>query len=583
MVNRGGKVLRKSASPEKAEKKSEDADGDVKMSEAGAKVDDTTTDGDAAAATKPAAEQGDDDKAKKDADAKKSNDKTSAKSFAVTPVPSFHYQDLKRIRILQNDMVQNRNSQLVREKVQLAQAHYERAYKKSIDIQQVKATALSDYNKMIEQYKREEAHAIYQGNLQLSSARGHWERRQHHNMKLEATLGKDKALARSVSNEILQDIKDRVCIRASDELSGSGLGTHRLEKAALKAKSEGDEGKEASAIVLGHIIDGVERRHGDMLANHHEFVPPNVCNPTNVIADPETGETMREMHARKVVTMKRRIQELDAAFKIAEKKRGEAWVILSKAKASPQQQTSSSSRRSRQSTASRQSYPVQQQQQYYQQQQQRVPANSAASIAAAAVQQSAANRVTQMMSAAVQAGNQAQLAQMQQAAQQMAVRNALLQQQMGAQVPSGGASFHPVQRPAPAASSVAAVAVGNTVAVAQGQPQPAAFAAAEQSAQPAVPAQKTTQLAKYGYGDRYSTQNVNARKNADGTVFPVSQPKLLPDGKFARPSGRQRKGMDWDADRGCWYPAPGGQQSDGGGSSQGGQQSDGGSSQGHEE
>jgi hypothetical protein len=291
------------------------------------------------------------------------------------------------------------------------------------------------------------------------------------------------------------------------------------------------------------------------------------------------------MHERKVVTMKRRIQELDAAFKIAEKKRGEAWVILSKARASPQQQTSSSSKRSRQSTASRQSYPMQQQQQYYQQQQ-RVSANSA--IAAAAVQHSAANRVTQMMSAAVQAGNQAQLAQMaaQQAAQQMAVRNAILQQQqqqMGAQVQSGGASFHPVQRPAPAASSVAAVAPGNTVAVAQGQPQPAAFAAAEQLAQPAVPAQKTTQQAKYGYGDRYSAQNVNARKNADGTVFPVSQPKLLPDGKFARPSGRQRKGMDWDADRGCWYPAPGGQQSDGGGSSQGGQQSDGGSSQGHEE
>lgn len=64
--------------------------------------------------------------------------------------------------------------------------------------------------------------------------------------------------------------------------------------------------------------------------------------------------------------------------------------------------------------------------------------------------------------------------------------------------------------------------------------------------------------AKYGYGDKYSQTNVNARKNSDGTVVPVSTPKLLPDGTYARPAGRQRKGMDWDAIKGCWFPMPGG-------------------------
>ena len=63
---------------------------------------------------------------------------------------------------------------------------------------------------------------------------------------------------------------------------------------------------------------------------------------------------------------------------------------------------------------------------------------------------------------------------------------------------------------------------------------------------------------KYGYGDKYSQTNVNARKNADGTVVPASTPKLLPDGTYARPAGRQRKGMDWDAINGRWYPVAGG-------------------------
>ena len=40
----------------------------------------------------------------------------------------------------------------------------------------------------------------------------------------------------------------------------------------------------------------------------------------------------------------------------------------------------------------------------------------------------------------------------------------------------------------------------------------------------------------------------------------------MPDGRFARPSGRQRKGCDWDYTRGVWVPIEG-YQDQGGGSS----------------
>jgi hypothetical protein len=59
---------------------------------------------------------------------------------------------------------------------------------------------------------------------------------------------------------------------------------------------------------------------------------------------------------------------------------------------------------------------------------------------------------------------------------------------------------------------------------------------------------------RYDYGDRYSEQNIRARKNSDGTVKAATVPRILPDGTFAKPAGRQRKGMDWDAIKGCWYP-----------------------------
>ena len=55
---------------------------------------------------------------------------------------------------------------------------------------------------------------------------------------------------------------------------------------------------------------------------------------------------------------------------------------------------------------------------------------------------------------------------------------------------------------------------------------------------------------------KYSAARVKERKASDGTVKPVEQPKLK-DGLFLRPAGRTRKGMEWDAVRGIWIPAPG--------------------------
>jgi hypothetical protein len=54
---------------------------------------------------------------------------------------------------------------------------------------------------------------------------------------------------------------------------------------------------------------------------------------------------------------------------------------------------------------------------------------------------------------------------------------------------------------------------------------------------------------------KYSTARVRERIASDGTVAPVTKPKMTADGLYLRPAGRTRKGMEWDAIRGIWIPA----------------------------
>jgi len=708
-ANRGkGKVLRKS-SPEKAEQTDEaEEDEDVVMIEPNelAKADKNATTEEIPKGKKET-EKGADNK--KEATTK-DLPKKSTKTFSLVPLPSFHYQDLQRIKILQNEMVNYRAVQTVREKILKIQIHYEKTYKVSIELQQTKATAMVDFNTLIEANRAEVASMEQSGKSLMKAAKSHWDRRQFQRKDMASKLGAELAHNRNVANDVLQDLKDRVCIRTAEKLTGSGLGTHRLKMVAEGGKSEGDESREVSATVLGHVIDCVERRHQDALANSSHFIPPQVASAESVIADPKTGETMAQVHARKVVQLKKNIQQLDVRFKEAEKRRGEAWLTLSRAKgvatggsgaggqpaggAKPKARSRKSvgtpgshggAANARVAAAaaiglsssggSRQPYPMQMQTRPTQptqptrQSQPRpaqpnaprpsapgsvpvpgyIPASyyqgrpgppSAASMMAAAsargvpttasmmaaqmaaaasgyVQsrvaqgQVAQGRVATSTAAAVVAmgGNHARIAQI--AMQSMMAQQPRSLQQQQPQRPGGGSGggarvvvqggptnsglgggvqFHPVvqnlpsQKSAPAAAAaassgppaggpVAASSVASSAAVATNDAaaavnqdqrtaaaQAVAAAVATTEAQQPLTEPKTTTLSKYGYGDKYSTTNVNARKNPDGTVIPASTPKLLPDGRFARPAGRQRKGMDWDSVNGWWVPLAEGQQ-----------------------
>lgn len=704
---RGGKVLRKSNSDEDTP---EDEEGDASMSEA--------NDGEVSDEVEGVRPKKDDATDKTAKDTPKPKKSTTAKAFSLVPVPSFHYQDLQRVRILQNEMVLNRRDQMKeRNSVSLHLVDYNKAFKLSVELQQEKVKVEGDLNTMMEDYRNKVAGMNISGKLAEKSARSHWEKRRAQLKDMVTVLGPARALERSACNDALQDLKDRVCIRTAEQLAGSGLGTHCLARAASEARADGDEPRRVAAIMLGHAIDGVERRRMDAAANSLGFVPPRTTSAECVVANPVTGETLAQVHEKEVEELKRRMKELKKKFEAAERKRYAAWEVVNKAKGGSVGQASGSGSRSKSKgrksaggtpgshqggganarvaasaapgTASLsannngcgQSYPTQMQASskptarpmplraqppgprpanpqpsggggggsstpgpgyvpsYYQagRQQQGLSAsapssyqvgshhrpaaaNSSSSTAVATIlSRSSVPTAASMMSAQIAAARFVPTNQVtqgrapasatpsaQQMAQMAALQTMMGQQSRRMQQPQpqqhrvlaqggggprsggGGVQFHPVvpQRSFPAANAAASsygppmegparsAMAGNGIATAatafDRNLHPASAAGDMQQHQPPLPpcepATKVSTLSKYGYGDKYSATNVNARKNPDGTIVPASTPKLLPDGRFARPAGRQRKGMDWDAANGWWVPQ---QQGPGGGMERG--------------
>jgi hypothetical protein len=536
---------------------------DVVMGNAEDKMD-TKVDDDAAAASKENSNAND----------KKGQDTTltttislPTKSFSVMPVPSFYYQDLKRIRNLHTEMVRSLQSHNTRGRIIGAQLEYDAAYKKSIDLQQAKMKQQKDYQDLVTWYKNKESMIMNESYYELTESKKHWVTRQYQNADAEQTFGIEQALNRNVCNDVIQDIKDRVCIRLSTGMQPSGLGSRLLLNETRTAESAGDLNRLVSATTLGHMIDSVERRYKDMLANHTEFIIPTLPTVDNIVYKLDTGETVAQYYARKGNAMRKALEELEAAFKIAETKRGEQWAVLTKAKGgsaavSGGGSKSNTSRRSVPSSGggggygavapNRQSYPMQQMQ----------PRQAPGHVPQSYYQASPATQMQSHISPATQL-------MMQQQAQMARMQQSIIQQQQQQQFQAQASTFPVSQMSSVQIPSSISVAIdqGSFVPGSSTVDTPNNHMLMDESAitQDTLTMQQQQQGAsgevkphRYEYGDRYSEQNVRARKNPDGTVLPATAPKLLPDGTFAKPSGRQRKGMEWDAIKGCWYPVPGG-------------------------
>ena len=361
--NRGkGKVLKRNNSPEKDNgNDDDDKDEDITMSDA---------------ANDPKETKSEEKKEEEETDKKKDEAKVSTKTFSVTPIPSFHYMDLKRISNHQAELVRVCNQQSSAEIIAKAQVLYDEAYALSVQLQKDIAAGKEESQQLHVEHKQALDAIANSSRIQVADARTHWTSRQAKLNQMKEELGEEQAFVKTVCNDVLQDLKDRVCIRVPDmnEQTQSGLGSKRLEMEAIKARTNDDANRDAAANILGHMIDTVDRRHNDMLADYDKFVQPKISDDRSTIADPQTGQTVEQQLKVQRDKMAAKISKLEAGFADAELKRGAAWTALTQAKSSAgqmskQQSRSRKSTSSSYNTAARQ-YPVQQQQQQQMLQQQ---------------------------------------------------------------------------------------------------------------------------------------------------------------------------------------------------------------------
>eukprot|EP00804_Cyclotella_cryptica_P009363 CCRYP_009018-RA/>CCRYP_009018-RA protein AED:0.25 eAED:0.25 QI:0/0/0/1/1/0.5/2/0/1030 len=446
--------------------------------------------------------------------------KRHTRTFSLIPVPSFHAQDLRRVQLIQIDLYQSGEMVNIQRRYDRAQAAYDEAFKKSMELQQAKASAQTEYQKNVERQQVQLNAMKQNANKTVMRAKQLWEHTQQESLQFRRLHGESNFQIRLEAKDTLYGLIDRIAVREStDESTGTKLTRNEIRHAS-SSKGELQITRAAVANVLGHIVDSVDRRHKEMLARHNEFIPPCVDTEHSTIIDPNTKETMAQAFKRVQTQLTQRRAKIDKAFADAEKARAAAWADVVKYKAMLGDSAGSKPKsRSRKSSAATKSIAP-------------VAAPVAAPLAAPAVAQQTVPYQPQVF-VPVQPSQPSTIP------VQMMVSAPL--GLAGVSVPTQRTSFKPVvlQSATGSAFSAPKVAAKESQPVNQGQSEGET---------------KTTQQSKYAYGDRYSLQNVAARKLNDGTVVPVTQPKKLPNGEYARPIGRQRKGMEWDSIRGVWIP-----------------------------
>jgi len=427
------------------------------------------------------------------------------RTFSLRPVPSFYDQDLRRVKLVQQELIHSSGRVNVEKLYRKAQAAYDDAFKKSMSLQQEKAHAHSEYQKMAQQHKEKITRMRIEADRTVDRTKQQWQSMQAGMHSYRSKYGEEALQIHLGAKDVMKDMIDRVVLRNSDE-AYRPTGTKFIGYAFHEAIKTKDKSKQDVTEVLAHVVDAVDRNYNQMVARNPEYIPPAVDTEHNTMYDPRSQETLAQRYERVQKILKQKVEQVSEQFDEAEKIRAAAWNEVTRYKTLLGNAAVSKSKKARKPNVSNRSV---------------APAAAPRGVPAAYPHPQSYNQQQQMF---MQAGRPVQMmsgAPMQ-VRQPVQVNHPV--QMMAAQMAGQGTSFNRVVLQ----SSTASTADGNA---------------------------KVSQNAKYGYGDRYSMQNVQARIQNDGTVVPVTAPKQLENGLYQRPIGRQRKGMDWDAIRGVWIPA----------------------------
>eukprot|EP00957_Ditylum_brightwellii_P066024 5007711-Ditylum_brightwellii.AAC.1 len=471
-------------------------------------------------------QQKDDDKASKD---DKTNDTPkppsppkNVKPFSLAPLPSFHEQDTRRIRLLHADLLTTSMHEHARRKISEATQDYNLAFRKSTELLNTRTKTQNELNKMLYQHRLAVTKQKNDHTLEVAVARAKWSKKkelwemQRQQRKMAAmAAARYQSVSHNSSAANLRPVVDpRYIVRKSvHELVDRVVTLQAPAQLAIgtpltaAASNQPHQVISQVAASLGYIIDSVvvrnkiglfdsplseasggmggvgamDNTNWDDGEKFEDFVPPPPPPAAGAAVDATTGETLTAKHERLENDMRKDLTTLVQQLQTSEEERRKAWKKLLKVKGefgeSPAQSGGRSKKNAQLDVASMQHLPV-------------PPLKGAPGA-----------------------------------------------------VNYGNVNLSSYSR----AAAAAAAAVGRAGV-------PSSSSSKRRQVTPSA-GSSPTKPQGYVSTSKYSAEKVKARIYSDGSVMPVTMPKKNADGTYQRPAGRRRKGMDWDAVRGRWTPS----------------------------
>jgi len=529
------------------------------------------------------------------------------KLISLAAAPSFHSQDRHRILGVHKDLLIRSRHEKTQKLLNEANAAYNKAYAVSTDVHNRKNQLTQELNMQSAQTRAVDYNANAAHQAEIKRQRELWQKAYQQWISRRMTAGiavPPMPVEQQASPAAAQNGSTPSTASPTNGTTSAVSGTPLT--AAKSSDSAATEEEREAAAALGAVVDKVAEGGGEKKGSIYnnpsvlDNVPADAGNFPAFIVPPMNADLAAASvkEKQKEAALRKKVTEETIKLNQAEDERKKAWRQMLKFKgdltgSSTGGRAGGGSRSQRRKPASSRRAPAPAPAASASAYRARAPASQAPAASTyaghsayyghAQQQQQVQHNYAQSQ-AAIAAYQQAQASSAAGAARAPApnyysgsygstVLQAGYPQQQQQYVPTQQTS-RPGMPTAPTGTmAMAAASAAATASSAAQQPQQLSAQAAQQAlaAYQAQQPQQQQALAAAGappaapsarmnpnHQQRYSQEAIRNRTYDDGSVAPAVPPKQGGDGLFQRPSGRSRKGMDWDAVHGVWRPAPGG-------------------------
>jgi hypothetical protein len=230
------------------------------------------------------------------------------KPMSLVPIPSFHEQDSKRIRLIHADLLATSIHEHARRRLAEATNEYNHAFRTSIDLDNQRLKLQSDLNMIRERHLAEVNNIKNDYTMQTAVARARWTKQK-------------EAWEISRKQKAMQGMFGQMPV-----------GTNRTQAASRHP----NQIYNTVALTLGRVVDAVVMNiEGSLEDCEHfrEFTPAPPPNVDNIIVDQTTRETFAQRTQRVENNVRTQMTSLTVRLQESEDLRKRAWRKFLKTRA----------------------------------------------------------------------------------------------------------------------------------------------------------------------------------------------------------------------------------------------------------